>query len=77
MVRTRVIKGKLAFYDTLTGTTLTSIKSVGFVGYPDIVVSTVVKDGEIYVYIPFRDGNPLVKLDYAINNMDLIVNKVA
>ena len=77
MIRTRMIKGKLAFYDSTTGVTLSSIKSVSFTGYPDMLVSTVTKDGEIYVYLPMREGNPLVKLEDAINRMDLIVNKVA
>ena len=77
MIRTRVIKGKLAFYESLTGVVLTNIKCVSFTGYPDMLVSTVTKDGEIYVYLPMREGNPLVKLEDVINRMDLIVNKVA
>lgn len=72
-----MIKGKLAFYESTTGATLTSIKSVSFSGYPDVVVSTVVKDNELHIFLPMREGNPLVKLDYAINNMDLMINKVA
>lgn len=77
MIRTRMIRGKLAFYDSLTGVVLTSIKSVSFTGYPDMIVSTVTKDGEIFIYLPMRQGNPLVKLEDVINRMDLIVNKVA
>jgi len=77
MLKTRRIKGELAFYESTTGVTLNSIKSVAFTGYPEIIVTVVYKDGVPHVFLPFRDGNPLVSLQTAIERMDLIITKVA
>jgi len=77
VIRTRMIKGQTVFYESATGVNFTSIKSVSFQGYPDLLVTVVYKDGVPHVFLPFREGNPLVSLQTAIERMDLIITKVA
>jgi len=77
MIRVRTLNGKKVFYESTTGVVLDSIKAVGFTGYPEIIVTIVYKDGVPSVYLPFKAGNPLVTLQTAIENMELIITKVA
>lgn len=77
MIKTRMIKGQTAFYETTTGVTLKDIRSVGFLSYTDIIVTVIYKDSVPYIYLPFRDGNPLVSLQTAIERMELNVLKVS
>ena len=77
MIKTRSIKGTRVFYDSLTGVTLNSIKAVSIAGVQDTIVTVVNKDNELWIYLPQREGVPLVKLVDAVERMDLIITKVA
>lgn len=77
MLKTRQIKGQLKFYESTTGITQENIKSVSFNGFPDVVVTLVYKDGVPFVFLPMRDGNPLVSLQYAIERAELSITRVA
>lgn len=77
MLKTRTINGQRKFYESSTGITENTIQAVSFQGHDNLVVTVVNKDGEPHIYLPFRTGNPLVKLVDAIEKMDLVITKVA
>jgi len=76
MLKTRIISGKQSFYDSVTGQTLTNIKSVSFVGVEATVVTIVYKDKVPYVFVPQRNMK-LYKLEDVVGKMEYQLEVVA
>lgn len=80
MIRTRLINnGKQTsrvFYETTTGATITSIRSVAIHGIPDTIITVVWKEGVPYIHLPHKDA-VLVSLRDAIEVYELMIEKVA
>jgi hypothetical protein len=80
MIRTRLINnGKQTsrvFYDTNTGATITSLRSVTIHGVDDTIVTVVWKEGVPYIHLPHKDA-VLVSLHDAIEVYNLVIEKVA
>lgn len=69
MLKTRIISGKQSFYDSVTGQTLTNIRSVSFVGVEATVVTVVYKDKIPYVFVP-QLNMKLYKLEDVVGKME-------
>ena len=76
MLKTRIISGKQSFYDSVTGQTLTNIRSVSFVGVPDSVFTIVYKEGVMYTFVP-QLNLKLYKLEDIVGKMGYLVEVVA
>lgn len=76
MLKTRIISGKQSFYDSVTGQTLTNIRSVSFVGVEATVVTIVYKDKIPYVFVP-QLNMKLYKLEDVVGKMEYQLEVVA
>lgn len=76
MLKSRTISGKQSFYDSVTGRTLTNIKSVSFTNTQATVVTVVYKDSVPFVYVPSLNMK-LYKLEDVVDKMGFQVEVVA
>ena len=76
MLKSRTISGKQSFYDSVTGRTLTNIKSVSFTNTQATVVTVVYKDSIAWVYVPSLSMK-LYKLEDVVDKMGFQVEVVA
>lgn len=76
MLKTRIISGKQSFYDSVTGQTLTNIKSVSFTNTEATVVTVVYKDSIPWIYVPSLNMK-LYKLEDVVGKMEFQVEVVA
>jgi len=73
MLKTRIISGKQSFYDSVTGQTLTNIRSVSFDSKPGIISTVITKEGVYYAYFPDKNGKvKLTNLESLINSGESI-----